>query len=309
MNGIETTWGGVVIAVGNQKGGVGKTTTAVHLAHGMAMRGHRTLLVDLDPSAGATVHLGICPEDYHGVFELLTGEADPDDCLIDRAEVPRIPENLTLIPSSRRLESIDRHLDARERFGRPADILVSPTERLREWFDIIVLDTPPSTALSTSLSAYRVADCFILATLAEPLAMSGLCQAARDIEAACRHGNPNLRLLGICVGSVAPRTLVADWVMRDIDAAFPGPGTTERPTTLRFVPTIRRSTVVARVQRMGMTLFDRLPGHPVTHDFMAMVESVEHRIALAQRGWGEDEAYPPSMLQAAHTGGDHEPAA
>jgi hypothetical protein len=59
---------------------------------------------------------------------------------------------------------------------------------------------------------------------------------------------------------------------------------------------------------MGLTLFDRLPGHPVTHDFMALVESVEHRIAMAQRGFDEHEAYP-AVLAAASVGGDYDPTA
>jgi chromosome partitioning protein len=308
MNGIETAWGGVIIAIGNQKGGVGKTTTAVHLARGLALRGHRTLLIDLDPSAGATIHLGVGPDEYHGVFELLTGEAELEDCIVDQNEMPRLAERLSLMPASRRLETIDRHLGEANRFGNPADILVSPTARLRDRFDIIVLDTPPSTTLSTSLSAYKVADYFILATLAEPLAMSGLCVAARDIDAVRQHGNANLRLLGVCVGAVPARALIAGWILREIDQAFPGPGLPEQPTTLRFVPSIRRSTVVARVQRMGLTLFDRLPGHPVTQDFMAMVESVEHRIAAAQRGFDEHDAYPLSLDEVS-PGGHHEPAA
>jgi len=299
----------VVIAVGNQKGGVGKTTTAVHLARGLALRGHRTLLIDLDPYAGATIHLGVCPDEYHGVFELLTGEAGLSDCLLDRGEVERLPDNLALMPASRRLEAIDKRLGEANRFGHPADVLVAPTARLRDMFDIIVLDTPPSTTLSTSLSAYKVADYFILATLAEPLAMGGLCVAAQDIETVRRHGNANLRLLGICVGAVPARALVAGWTLREIDQAFPGPSTPERPTTLRFVPTIRRSTVVARVQRMGLTLFDRLPDHPVTLDFMAMVESVEHRIAAAQRGLHEEDAYPAVLDHAQPVGGGHDPAA
>lgn len=309
MNGIETHWGGVTIAIGNQKGGVGKTTTAVHLARGFALRGHRTLLIDLDPSAGATLHLGVCPDEYHGVFELLTGEAGLEDCLLDHTETDRLPENLTLLPSSRRLESVDKRLGEANRFGNPADVLVSPTARLRGMFDIIVLDTPPSTTLSTSLSAYKVADYFILATLAEPLAMGGLCVAAQDIETVRRHGNANLRLLGICVGAAHSRALITRWILHEIDQAFPGPGSPELPTTLRLVPTIRRSTVVARVQRMGLTLFDRLPDHPVTLDFRAMVEAVEHRIAAAQRGLHEEDAYPPALANTQSIGGDHDPAA
>ena len=295
MNGIETSWGGVVIAVGNQKGGVGKTTTAVHLAHGLANRGHRVLLMDLDPSAGATLHLGVCPDEYHGVYELLTGEADLDQCLLDRSEHASVPEGLTLMPSSRRLESIDRVLGEANRFTLPADVLVPPTAQLRSRFDIIVLDTPPSTALSTSLSAYKVADYFVLATLAEPLAVSGLCMTARDIDAVRRHGNTDIRMLGICVGSVPPRTLISAWTIANLDEAFPGPSGPESPTALRFEPVIRRSTVVPRVQRMGRTLFDMLPAHPVTAEFESLARSVEHRIVLAQRGFDEHEAYPPSQ--------------
>jgi chromosome partitioning protein len=79
MNGLETTWGAIVLAVGNQKGGVGKTTTAVHLAHALAERGHRILLWDLDINAGATKHLGVEPDAFMGTYEVLAAGEDPLD--------------------------------------------------------------------------------------------------------------------------------------------------------------------------------------------------------------------------------------
>lgn len=289
MNGIETCWGGIVIAVGNQKGGVGKTTTAVHLACGLANRGHRTLLWDLDPSAGATKHLGIIPDDYHGTYELLSGEVGIDHATLTiDDEACRLPSGLALIPSSRRLESIDQRLAAVRKFESPSDILLAPLKSLRDRFDLIILDTPPSTVLSPAVSAYKAADWMILATLADAFSTAGLVEAVRDVQAARQHGNANLRLLGVAVTAVTRRTVIARDIIASIDAAFTGP----EDTTLRFEPVISRSTIVPQAQRAGRTVFDNEPSHPVTEQFRQLVRSVEERLLAGQRGFDEASAYP-----------------
>ena len=178
MNGLETIWGGIVIAVGNQKGGVGKTTTAVHVASGLANRGHHTLLWDLDPSAGATKHLGLTPDAYPGSLELLLGDLTPEEAPITASNDELwLPERLDIIPSKRRLETVDSEIAARSRFWNRLDILNQPLQALRQTYDIIVLDTPPSTVLSPSLAAYASSDWFLLAAMPDPLSVTGLADA------------------------------------------------------------------------------------------------------------------------------------
>src|SRR5215469_10274100 len=94
-----------IIAVGNQKGGVGKTTTAVHIAAALGESGRRCLIIDLDMNQGATRHLGIPSESFLGAFEFLTGEEHVADVIItgDEADV-QLPKNVHLIPARRNLE-------------------------------------------------------------------------------------------------------------------------------------------------------------------------------------------------------------
>ncbi len=285
MNGLETTWGGHVIAVGNQKGGVGKTTTAVHVASGLANRGHRTVLWDLDPSAGATKHLGLAPDAYPGTLELLLGDIKAEEACISSAECDAsFTENLSVIPSKRRLETIDSELGARCRFFNPLDVLAEPTARLRESFDIIVLDTPPSTVLSPSLSAYASSDWFLLAAMPDPLAVTGLADAARDIDAVRSTANRELRLLGVVLNAVDNRTRLCRELTAYIDECFASP----TGQTHRLAPAIGRSTVVPTAQKMGRTVLDAFPRHPVAEQFAALAESIEDRLILAQRALDDD---------------------
>jgi len=283
MNGLETLWGGTVIAVGNQKGGVGKTTTAVHIARGLANRGHRTVLWDLDPSAGATKHLGLSPDVYAGTLELLLGEVTPTEAVVSRGETdPWLPDRLDLIPAKRRLETIDAELAARSRFWNRLDVLGDALQTLRDRYDVIVLDTPPSTVLSPALSAYAHANWFLLAATPDPLAITGLADAFRDMTAVRSGPNPKLQLLGVVLNAVDIRTRLARELLAYVDQTFAMP----QGNTFRFTPAISRSTVVPTAQKVGRPVPDAFPDHPVAREFGELAESVETRLVLAQRGLG-----------------------
>lgn len=290
MNELETTWGGIVIAVGNQKGGVGKSTTAVHVACGLANRGHRTLLWDLDPSAGATKHLGLTPDAYPGTLELLLGDINVDDACISHTNHDiEIPGRLSIIPSKRRLETIDSNLGSRCRFFNPLDVLAEPIAELRQSFDIIVLDTPPSTVLSPSLATYASADWFLLAAMPDPLAITGLADAARDIEAVRDSTNRKLKLLGVVLNAVDNRTRLCRELTAYVDECFASP----TGKTLRLTPTISRSTVVPTAQKLGRSVIDAFPRHPVAEQFMALAAAIEDRLILAQRDLSDEPIYTP----------------
>src|SRR5262249_54462548 len=114
-----------VIAVGNQKGGVGKTTTTVHLAAALGAVGRRCLIIDLDMNQGATRHLGIPSGSFRGSFEGLTGEEQPEDVAIPEADDGgELPTNAPLIAARRNLEKIDKTLLGINKFLITQDVLV-----------------------------------------------------------------------------------------------------------------------------------------------------------------------------------------
>src|SRR5581483_6134215 len=132
-----------VIAVGNQKGGVGKTTNTVHIARALAELGRAVLIIDLDMNHGATRHFGIEPEAFLGSFEMLVGEEPAANLVLthaDKEEGVELPENLDLIPPARKLEGIDEAVMSRSKFMTPHDVLRKPVDALRGLYDYIFLD-------------------------------------------------------------------------------------------------------------------------------------------------------------------------
>jgi chromosome partitioning protein len=264
-----------VIAVGNQKGGVGKTTNTVHIAAALGERGRRCLIWDLDVNYGATRHFGIGNETYWGSFEVLTGEEPVEEVIIpDTWGDVALPKNVHLITAARNLDGLDKVLGAEHKFF-PAGILRPHMDRLRGRYDYVFLDTAPSVATPT-LAAYMAADWFVLSTTPQKFAIQGLQDAATDIAAAVRQGNQALRVLGVVVSDVDLRTRLARTHVSLIEDLFrPQPGV----PSARFQTVIGRSTAVGEAQKVGRTVFQTDPGHRVTNQYRALAAEVEERLA------------------------------
>src|SRR6266446_1892901 len=264
-----------VIAVGNQKGGVGKTTNACHISAALGELGRLCLIWDLDVNCGATRHFGIPPETYWGTFELLTGEDDLDSIIItDRLRDVDVPKNVHLIPAGRNLEGLDGALGPDHKFF-PAGVLLDPIKELRGHYDYIFLDTAASV-LTTTLGAYMAADYFILSTTPQRFSIAGLEDAARDIQAAIRRGNAKLRVLGVVVSDVDTRTRLARLHVDLIGDLFrSGP---DQPSAM-FETIISRSTVIGEAQRQGKTVFQTEPDHKVTEQYRNLARELEQRLA------------------------------
>ena len=257
-----------IIAIGNQKGGATKTTIATHLSVGLALRGYKVLLWDLDPGSHATAFLGV-PREYAGSFEVLSGQEQPEEVLLtNNDEGITLPDNMAMISASKRIEQLEVTLRSKSKFAEPRDALVKPLSRLQKKFDYIFLDTAPGPG-STTPAAYRTAEWFLLAATPEPGAIDGINKALEDIQEAQQYINPTLRLLGVIISRVKSRTRLGDKLMALLREGF--------PDSLVFSTEISESVVVPEAQGEFRTLFDYAPQHKVTKQYLSLIDEFENR--------------------------------
>jgi len=197
-----------IVAVANQKGGVGKTTTAINLATALAAAGHRVLLIDLDAQGNASTGLGI-ERKARAVtsYELILGEAELESAVV-ATDIPR----LFIVPASQDLAGADLELTARER----REFLLSRAIRSRVGdYDEVLVDCPPSLNLLT-INALVAADSVLVPLQCEFYALEGLSQLMRTIERVQRALNPRLDLQGIVLTMYDQRNNLCDLVAADV---------------------------------------------------------------------------------------------
>ena len=204
---------GTIIAVFNQKGGVGKTTTAVNLAAAVAAEGHRVLLVDLDPQGNATSGVGL--DKRQGVistYELLIGEADPAAAVQHTGF-----ENLDAIPCSTRLAGAEIELVDHNRRESRLKAALAP---LRDSYDYLFIDCPPSLGL-LSLNALCAADTFLVPLQCEYYALDGMSQLMTTVRQVKRLYNPALDLEGVVLTMYDGRLNLTQQVVAEVKKFFP----------------------------------------------------------------------------------------
>lgn len=201
-----------ILVMANQKGGVGKTTSAINLAASLAMMEKMVLLVDFDPQGHSTTGLGFPKPDHSaGAFALMKGT--PAETLVLSTEVPM----LQVIPAGKDLAQLEFEL-----YELPAlHILKEALGPLRETYDVIILDPPPSLGLIT-LNALTAADEVVVPMPCEFFALDGLAELMETIRRVQGGPNPALKLGGILLTMAEERTNLGAAVAAEVRQAFPG---------------------------------------------------------------------------------------
>ena len=200
-----------IIAITNQKGGVGKTTTAVNLSALVAEAGRRVLIVDIDPQGNATSGLGQSEADSNTIYEVLLGEVPAKEAIISAGL-----DRLSLMPTSIELAGAEIELVTAE---NRETLLKTALEPLREDYDYIFIDCPPSLSLLT-LNALTAADSVLIPIQCEYYALEGVGQLVNTIKLMRVKLNPELKIEGILLTMYDARTNLCAQVAQEVRSHF-----------------------------------------------------------------------------------------
>ena len=199
---------GRIIAIANQKGGVGKTTTAINLSACLSEMGQRVLTIDIDPQGNTTSGLGVDKnEAENSVYDLLLEECSIEECIIE-TEI----ENQSLIPSNVNLAGAEIELIGVE---EKEYILRRETKKVRDQYDFIIIDCPPSLNMLT-VNALTAADTVLVPIQCEYYALEGLSQLIRTIELVQERLNPDLEIEGVVFTMYDARTNLSLQVVENV---------------------------------------------------------------------------------------------
>lgn len=203
---------GKIIAIANQKGGVGKTTTSVNLSACLGKMGKKTLIVDIDPQGNTTSGLGIDPKSLSlSIYDCLINETDIKDVVLQTEY-----EGLFIVPSNINLAGAELELALKE---RREFLLKDALSKVRDFFDFILIDCPPSLGLIT-LNSFTAADSILVPIQCEYYALEGLSQLTNTIKLVKKSLNPALSIEGILMTMFDARTNLSIQVVDEVKKFF-----------------------------------------------------------------------------------------
>jgi len=198
---------GKIIAIANQKGGVGKTTTSINLSASLAAKGKKVLVIDTDPQGNTTSGFGIDKNDLDNtIYELMLGECSIRDCIIPSiTNVAVVPSNVNLAAAEIELIGVDKK----------EYILKGEVDYVRDDYDYIIIDCPPSLNMLT-INAMTTADSVIVPIQCEYYALEGLSQLIHTVNLVKERLNPNLEMEGVVFTMYDSRTNLSMQVVENV---------------------------------------------------------------------------------------------
>ena len=267
-----------VLAVANQKGGVGKTTTAVNLSAYLALRGFRTLLIDLDPQGNATSSLGIDKESCDlSVYDVLNDALPLTDAIVATSH-----DGLALVPSTSVLLGSETEAELTQAERREHRLAEAIAGLPADACDIILIDCPPSLGLLT-LNALVASQGVIIPIQCEFLALEGLIQLSNNIQLVKRSFNDRLDVLGVLLTMYDARTRLSAQVADEVRRFFPN---------RLFASTIPRGIHLAEAPSYGQSILAYDPNSRGAQAYSAAADELIARLGLiapqpAQAGVGK----------------------
>jgi chromosome partitioning protein len=260
-----------IVAFANQKGGVGKTTSAVNSSVVLASRGYRTLLLDLDPQGNATSSLGIDkPELVSSMYEVML-----DEVSMAESRLRDVRPNLDVIPTTSDLAAAEIELvnvpDRERRLARAC-------HRVRHDYDIAIIDCPPSLGLLT-LNGLTAAGTVVIPIQCEFLALEGVTQLIHTIDLTRKQLNPTLDLLGVLMTMFDARTRLSSHVVDEVRRYFPDH---------MFQTIVPRSVRLAEAPSYGQAITEYDPSSRGGSAYEAFVDELVARLDLPSSTKGDE---------------------
>lgn len=298
--GTEPRPRGIVVGVGMQKGGVAKTTNALHLAAALGESGRRVLLWDVDENYGATKVFGLQGAAFPNTMSVLAGDCTAEEAVLafDDEELDIVlPPGVDFIPSSRELTNVDKTLQRHDQFFIAHECMREHIAELQALgrYDYIFIDTGPH-ASTTTRGAYMVADYFILSVIPEKQAVHSIPDALADIVNARKPGrNPKLHLLGLVVSCMDRRKTLAKRYEMQIAEKFRDASHEQ----VKFKTTLGVAAAIDKAYSANATVLQTEPNHKVAQQYRDLAMEVEDRIAQHRLRTGAAEVTTLDAVSAA----------
>lgn len=242
-----------IIALTNQKGGVGKTTSCCAICGGLSELGKRVLAIDLDPQGNLSFSLGIESEDQYTIYDVFKGNCDISDAIQQGEVCDVIASNILLSGVELELTGVGREYILREQL-----------DTIRDKYDYIILDTPPALSVLT-INAYTASDELVIPMLCEILSLQGIAQLKQTIFAVQRYYNKDLKVEGILLNKYNPRlTLTRD--VEDLANVIAG-----QLDTKIFKSRISTSVCIAEAPAHGESIITYSPKSKSTREYMELI--------------------------------------